>query len=308
MQVRGAGMWYSELRGSGGKGGLYANGNNIMIADLTLSSDSLRRKDADDNAALEGNFGTNSLVQNIWVEHMKVGLWLTANTDGLYVVGARIRDTWADGVNLYGAVRNTTISHTNTRNTGDDNMAIWSNGAASSNNTLRFNTNQLPVLANNFAVYGGADHKIFDNIGSDTVTSGSGIQLSTRFSPTPFSGTTQVRRNTLNRTGSYDAGWATTFGGLWIYAEGQAINSAIVIDTLDLNNSSYDGVLMSYNQSIGNLTMNNVKIATAGNYGLNMSVTGTGNFSNVVVTGTGLGGLNNGAGYNIVRGSGNSGW
>lgn len=308
VQVRGAGMWYSELRGRGGKGGLYANGSNITVADLMLTSDSLMRKDAEDHAGLEGNFGTGSLVQNIWVRHMKVGLWLGANNNGVYIVNGRVRNTWADGVNFSGGVRNSAVSHFNFRSTGDDCMAMWSNGAANVNNRFRFNTAQVPVLANTFAVYGGQDNQILDNVGSDTVTSGAGIQISTRFNPTPFAGTTQVRRNTLHRTGSYDYNWNTSFGALWLYAEGQAINAPLVVDTLEANNSSYDGVLMSFNQNIGNLTMNNVRVNGAGNYGLNMLVTGQGTFSNVVVSGTGLGGLNNAYGFSIVRGAGNSGW
>lgn len=308
VQVRGAGMWYSELHGINGKGGFYANGNNVTVADLTLTSDSLVRKDADDNPGLEGNFGAGSLIQNVWVEHMKVGMWLGSGNDGLYIVGGRVRDTWADGVNFSGGVRNSTVSHFNFRNTGDDCMAMWSNGAANVNDTFRFNTAQVPVLANNFAVYGGQDNKVLDNIGSDTVTSGAGIQVSTRFSPTPFAGTTQVRRNTLDRTGSWDANWSTSFGALWLYAEGQAINAPLVVDTLDLNDSPYDGVLMSFNQNIGNLTMNGVRVNKAGNYGLDIVVTGQGTFSNVVVNNAGLGGLNNAYGFNLVRGSGNSGW
>jgi hypothetical protein len=301
-------MWYSELHGINGKGGFYGNGNNVTVADLTLTSDALVRNDAADNPGLEGNFGTGSLIQNVWVEHMKVGMWLGSGNDGLYIVNGRVRDTWADGVNFSGGVRNSTVSHFNFRNTGDDCMAMWSNGAANVNDTFRFNTAQVPVLANNFAVYGGQDNKILDNVGSDTVTSGAGIQVSTRFNPTSFAGTTQVRRNTLDRTGSYDTNWSTSFGALWLYAEGRAIDAPLVVDTLDLNDSPYDGVLMSFNQNIGNLTMNNVRVNKAGNYGLDMVVTGRGTFSNVVVNNTGLGGLNNAYGYNIVRGSGNSGW
>lgn len=308
VQVRGAGMWYTEVHGVGGKGGFMGNGNNITVADLTLTSDSLRRKDADDNPGLEGNFGTNSLIQNVWVEHMKVGMWLGSNNDGLYIVSGRVRDTWADGVNFSGGVRNSTVSHFNFRNTGDDCMAMWSNGRANVNDTFRFNTAQVPVLANNFAIYGGQDNKILDNNGNDTVLSGAGIQVSTRFGATPFAGTTQVRRNTLNRTGSYDTNWSTSFGALWLYAEGQAINAPLVVDTVDVNDSPYDGVLMSYNQNIGSLTMSDVRINKTGNYGLDMVVTGKGTFSNVTVSGAGSGGLNNAQGFNIVRGSGNSGW
>ena len=308
VQLRGAGMWHTTLHGINGKGGLLGRGNNITVADLTLTSDALVRKDADDNPGFEGDFGSGSLIQNVWIEHMKVGVWLGSGNDGLFIVNSRIRDTWADGINFSGGVRNTTASHVSLRNTGDDAMAMWSHGAANVANSFRYNTVQVPTLANAFALYGGQANKILDNIGSDTVVSAAGIAISTRFSPTPFAGTTEVRRNTLTRTGGFDPGWNTTFGALWIYAEGMPINAPIVIDTLELNNSNYDGVLFSYNQAITKLTMNNVTINGAGGYGLNFAASGEATFSNVMVSNAIQGALNNPTHFTITRGAGNSGW
>ena len=307
VHIRGAGMWYSTLHGINGKGGFRAQGNNITIADLFLDSDSIVRKDAEDNPGFEGNFGTGSLIQNVWVEHMKVGLWVV-DGNGLFVVNGRVRDTWADGVNFAGGMKNSTLSQFNFRNTGDDNLAMWSNGTANENNTFRYNYAQLPVLANTFALYGGKDNKVLDNIAADTVVSASGIQISTRFGATSFAGTTEAKRNTLNRTGGFDPGWNTTFGGLWVYAEGQAISSPVVIDNVDINDSTYDGFLLSYNQNITNLSVTNVNINGAGAYGINVAVNGSATFSNVKVKDTVLSALNNTWQFVITRGDGNTGW
>ncbi len=308
LQIRGAGMWYTTLQGSNGQGGFFVTGGNTVLADMSVVSDSFVRNDGGDAAAFEGNFGTGSLVQNVWVEHMKVGFWLSSGTDGLFIVNSRIRDTWADGVNLSGGVKNSQVSNMNIRNTGDDAMAMWSNGSANVNNSFRFDTAQFPALANTFAIYGGQDNKIFDCIGSDTVTASAGINISNRFGGTAFAGTTEVRRNTLNRTGGWEPNWNTSFGGLWIYAENNGINSQVIVDTLVINNSTYDGIKFSYNQNISPFTMNNVQVNGTGTYGLFFDgVTGTGNFSNVTVTGAASGGLHNST-YTIVRGSGNSGW
>ena len=310
IQIRGAGMWHTTLQGTNGKGGFYGVGGNVRIFDLTIAGDSLYRNDSADHAAFEGNFGAGSLIQNVWVEHTKVGYWINQGTDGLYVIGGRVRDTWADGVNLYGGVKNTTFSHMNVRNTGDDAFAMWSSGSANENNAFRYNTAQVPVLANTFAIYGGKDNKILDNIGADTVTASAGIAVSTRFNPVGFSGTTEVRRNTLNRTGGWEPNWSTSFGGLWIYAEGQSITAPIIVEDLEINGSTYEGVKFSYNQTISNVTFNRVQINGAGTYGLNFdNVYGTGTFNDVTVTGAASGGLNNpGNQYTIVRGPGNSGW
>ncbi|MFC4101251.1 carbohydrate-binding protein [Paenibacillus xanthanilyticus] len=310
VHVRGAGMWHTNLQGTGGKGGFYGTGSSVKVTDLAITGDSLYRNDSADHAAFEGNFGTGSLIQNVWVEHTKVGYWIQSGTDGLFVAGGRVRNTWADGVNLHGGVRNTTISHLSVRNTGDDAFAMWSDGSANENCAFRYNTAQVPVLANTFALYGGKDNKILDNIGSDTVTASSGIVVSTRFNAVAFSGTTEVKRNTLNRTGGWEPNWNTSFGGLWIYAENQSITAPVVVDTLELNGSTYEGIKLSYNQTISNITFNNVKINSAGTYGLVFDgVNGTGNFSNVTVTGAASGGLlNPNNQYTIVRGAGNSGW
>jgi hypothetical protein len=281
---------------------------------MTVMSDSAFRNDCCDAAGFEGNFGTGSLIQNVWVEHMKVGFWLNAGTDGLYVVNGRVRDTWADGFNLYSGVKNTTISHFNVRSTGDDAMAMWSQrgGNINANDSFRFNTAQMPALANCFAVYGGQNNKVLDNIGADTISASAGIAISIRQDfpggTEDFSGTTEVRRNTLNRTGGWEPNWNTSFGGLWIYADQHPISAPIIIDSLILNSSTYEGILLSYGQSITNLTVSNVQINGAGTYGLNFNnVTGSGNFSNVTVSGATSGGLSNST-YTIVRGSGNSGW
>jgi hypothetical protein len=308
IQIRGAGMWYTTLQGSNGQGGFYVTGGNTTIADMSVVSDSFVRNDGGDAAAFEGNFGTGSLVQNVWVEHMKVGFWLSSGTDGLFMVNGRIRDTWADGINMSGGVKNSQISHFNIRNTGDDAMAMWSNGQSNVNNAFRFDTAQFPALANTFAIYGGQDNKILDSIGSDTVTASAGINISTRFGASVFAGTTEVKRNTLNRTGGWEPNWNTGFGGLWIYAENSGINSLVAVDSVVINNSTYDGIKFSYNQNISPFTMNNVQVNGAGGYGLLFDgATGSGNFSNVTVTGAASGGLSNTT-YTIVRGSGNSGW
>jgi len=83
--VRGAGQWHTTVRGANGKGGFFATGSNVQLADLTIAGDVRYRDDANFDAALEGNFGTGSLLHNLWVEHTKVGLWASSGTDGLYV-------------------------------------------------------------------------------------------------------------------------------------------------------------------------------------------------------------------------------
>jgi hypothetical protein len=308
IHIRGAGMWHTVLQTLSGKGGMVGKGvGNVTIADLQIRGERTFRNDTED-AALGGDFGKGSLVQNVWIEHMKVGFWLGGG-DGLYIVNGRIRNTWADGINFAGGVKNTMASHIDLRNTGDDALAMWSVDAVNVNNAYRYNTVSNPILANCFAIYGGQDNKILDNIASDTLYAPAGIAISNRFEPTPFMGVTEVRRNTINRAGGWEPTYNYNVGAVWIFADKSAINGTILIDTLDINDSPSDAIFVSNNRAVTDLRVNNVRINGAGRHGMYFNVTGTGTFNNVTVEGTQSGALNNvNSGFVITRGEGNSGW
>jgi hypothetical protein len=310
VAIRGAGPWYTILKGVNGKGGFFATGANVQISDLAVSGDSTYRNDSGDDAAFEGNFGTGSLLQNVLIFHSKVGLWADNGTDGLYVVGCRIRDTYADGVNLHGNVKNTRIDQSSVRNTGDDALAMWSDGAAVTNSAFTYNTLQLPMLANTAAIYGGNSNRITDNVMYDTVTASAGITVGTRFNPVPLSGTTVVARNTLTRTGGYEPNWGSQLGALWIYADTADITTPIQVTDTTINDSTYQGILMSWGRTITATSFDNVTVANTGTYGIVIdNLSGSATFSNTKVTGAPSGGLNNTSStFTVIRGSGNSGF
>ncbi|MEV0565157.1 CBM35 domain-containing protein [Dactylosporangium sp. NPDC050588] len=308
VTVRGAGMWHTTVRGANGKGGFFATGPRVQLADFTIAGDVRYRDDTNFDAALEGNFGTGSLLHNLWIEHTKVGLWASSGTDGLYAAGLRIRDTFADGVNLNGDLRNTRVDQSVLRNTGDDALAMWSNSAPVTNSAFTFNTAQLPMLANTAAIYGGRELRIEDNLFSDTVYASSGIAVSTWHGAQPFAGTTSVQRNTLTRTGGYERNWGSSIGALWFYAEARDITTPVLVRDVDILDSSYQGLLFSWQRVVSNVTFDHVRIAGAGTYGIEINVTGSATFNYVTVSGAASGGLLNNTGYTLVRGPGNSGF
>ncbi|MDG4803752.1 CBM35 domain-containing protein [Micromonospora sp. WMMD980] len=310
VTIRGAGPWHTTLMGTNGKGGFFATGGNVQIFDLAISGDSTVRNDGGDDAAFEGNFGAGSMLQNILVFHSKVGLWADDGTDGLYVIGMRIRDTYADGVNLNGSVRNTRIDQSSVRNTGDDALAMWSEGSPVTNSAFTFNTLQLPMLANTVGVYGGTSNRVTDNLMSDTVVASAGIAVGTRFAPVPLSGTTVIARNTLTRTGGLEPNWNAQLGALWVYADTADITAPIQITDTTIRDSTYAGVLMSWGRTITGTTFDRVTIENTGTYGIVIdNVTGSATFSNTRVSGTPSGGLSNpGSTFTIYRGAGNSGF
>ena len=308
VKIFGAGPWYSIIQGSAAKGGFFATGSNVTIADLAIFGDVRVRDDNGSDAGLEGNFGTGSVLQNLWLEHVKVGLWADSGTDGLYVVGTRIRDTFADGVNLHANVLNTRVDQSAIRNTGDDALAMFSQGSSVTNGAFTFNTVQCPALANGVGIYGGTGNRAEDNFIADTVTAGSGIAVGNRFSPVALAGTTSIQRNTLVRTSSFEPNWGSALGALWIYADTGDIAAPIAVADMTITDSTYQAILLSFQKSITQLSFDHVTVNGAGTYGFELNATGSATVSNTTVTGAAAGGLTNPGGYTLVRGPGNSGF
>ncbi|THA66518.1 carbohydrate-binding protein, partial [Streptomyces sp. A0958] len=307
VKLRGAGVWHTVLRGTGLKGGLFGQGGTSSIEGLMIDGQNTVRDDAGGQAAIEGDFGTGSVIKNVWIQHTKVGLWISSPTDGLKASDLRIRNTYADGVNLHGAVKNTVVSNSSIRGTGDDAMAMWSDGATVTNSVFRNNTVQLPTLANGAAVYGGSGNSVENNLISDTVVAASGIAVSTRFGE-PFSGTTTVSGNILRRTGSMEVNWNTKLGALWVYADQSDINQPVVLKNNTVEDSTFSGLLVSWQKQISDLRVDGLTIDKAGHHGIEVYASGKGTFANTKITNAADGALDVAGGFTIQRGSGNSGW
>ena len=308
VTIRGAGPWSSILRGANGKGGFNGTGDGVQLLDFAILGDVRYRDDQNFDAGLDGQIGRGSLVQNVWFEHTKVGIWLHAPTQGAYLVGCRIHDTFADGINLNGGTRDTAAEHVHIRNTGDDAFAIFANASGTNGNRFKLDSASAPTLANGFAIYGGSDNGIEDSDAADTVTASAGIAVSTRFAPTPLGGTTRVLRSTVTRTGGHEPNWNSNFGGLWIYADTSDISSPVVVRDVTISDSTYQGILVSFDKSITNLVFDGVTIAGAGTYGIEIAATGGATFDGVTVSGATSGGATIASGFTVTKGAGNSGW
>lgn len=285
VTVRGAGPWYSVVAGRDGKGGFYAQGSGVTIADLMVDGDVRYRDDARFDAALEGSFGQGSLVQNVWISHTKVGLWADTGTDGLYALGLRVRDTFADGVHLHGRVADTRVEHTTVRNTGDDAMAMWSSGGAVTRSSFVRSTVTSPLLGNGAAIYGGDSNRVSGLVVRDTLTAAAGVAVSTRFNPVPFSGTTVVEDSTLIRTGGWEPNWSTSFGGIWVFADTSHITTPVVIRSTEILDSTYEGLLVSGSHWVNDLRVSDTRIERTGSYGVAARLGGDHRFSDVRVSG-----------------------
>ncbi|MDI4644047.1 S-layer homology domain-containing protein [Cohnella hashimotonis] len=308
IQIRGAGMWHTQLTGAKFVG----RGDDIGVYDLLIDGDINVRDDEAITNAFHGGFGPGSVLQNVWIEHTKAGLWLTkvkdgeAYTHGLHMVGLRMRNLMADGINFSVGTKDSMLEQSDVRYPGDDGIAMWStDGLSSVNNTARFNTVSLPWLANNIAVFGGTDNRIQDNVAKDTIINGSGITVSTRFNPLPFAGMTVVERNTLIRTGSYDTGLQTNLGAIWLFADTKNMTGDIVIRDNTAMDSTYAGVVVNGTQAVkgGRLLLQNLVLDGAGTAGVQVAqaVTGAAEIDNVIVRGAKIADVSNASAGFVLR-------
>ena len=274
--IRGAGPWYSVLRGMGA--GFMIKANDVSFYDFSLIGEETARNDALGRAGFENSDNTNSArnvtIQNIWMEHLKVGVWVY-RMNAMLVTGCRIRNTFADGINLCAGSAGNILEQNAIRNTGDDSIALWSWTVFRRNdadNRIRFNTAGLQWLANNVAVYGGQDNEITDNILHDTVAFGAGIAVSAAHDPVDFRGTVTAKRNTLLRCGGHEYNFDQDFGAIWILPL-KEMDVSITLADNDIIDSSYQGISVLGGlggHAVKEIIVENNSIDTCGTWGINI--------------------------------------
>ncbi|WIX83125.1 discoidin domain-containing protein [Amycolatopsis carbonis] len=329
VTIRGAGPWYSELHGT--RAGIFGKGEpascatptypgnaavpgsstNVGLYDFAIIGDVQARVDCDQSNAIGGALGGGSVVQNLWLQHTKVGLWLDGPFDGLTVRGNRVLDQTADGLNLHQGISNTMVTNNFLRNTGDDGLAMWAEHDADHHNTFSFNTVLLPILANNIAIYGGHDNTVSDNVVADNQDQGGAINVANRFSAVPLSGTTTVTRNTAIRTGVLDSNWQFGVGALWFDGRDSAITGRIDVVDNDLLDNNYEGVQF-IDGATTDVHFDGLRITGAGTFAWQLQSKPSGTVKNVVATNVGRAGVYNCMGPDALTGladqGGNSGW
>ncbi|WIY06852.1 glycosyl hydrolase family 28-related protein [Amycolatopsis mongoliensis] len=329
VTIRGAGPWYSVLTGP--RAGIFGKGepascgtstypgnaaipgtsSAVKLYDFAIIGQVDARVDCDQSNAIGGALGGGSVVQNLWLQHTKVGLWLDGPFDGLTVSGNRILDQTADGLNLHQGISNVTVTNNFLRNTGDDGLAMWSEHDADHHNTFSFNTVLLPILANNIAIYGGHDNTVSDNVVADNQDQGGGIHIANRFSAVPLSGTTTVARTTAIRTGVLDSNWQFGVGALWFDGRDSAITGRVDVTDLDLQDNNYEAIQF-IDSATTDVHFTNVRITGAGTFAWQIQAKPTGSVKNVVASGIGRAGVYNCMGPDAMAGladqGGNSGW
>ena len=321
VTLTGAGEWYSVLGGN--DVGVYGNlppnpSTNVHLSNFAIFGQVTDRVDSADVNGIGGGL-QDSTISDVWIQHVKAGIWMTGPFTNLKINDVRIQDTTADGINFDGGITHSSVTNTYVRNTGDDGLALWSSGAADSGDSFSRDTVVLPILANNFAIYGGSDNAITNDYATDTITQGGGIQVGNRFSAVPLSGTTTIDNNTLVRTGTLDPNWKFGVGAIWFYAsDGENMTGTINVDHNTVLDSPYDafGFVGDYipnatppAYAITNVHINDAIVRNVGTFVFQLQSAGSATVSNVTATGVGLDGQMACAyGITVTQGSGNSGW
>ncbi|MEU4294897.1 CARDB domain-containing protein [Kribbella sp. NPDC026596] len=316
--IRGAGMWYSQLystiepQNAGGINHPH-EGNfgfdidkNVQLSDLAIfGSGRIRGGDgnAEGGVALNGRFGPGTKINNVWIEHSNVGVWvgrdydnipeLWGPADGLEFSGMRIRDTYADGINFSNGTRNSKVFNSSFRTTGDDALAVWANKYVKDqsidighDNSFTNNTVQLPWRANGIAIYGGYGNKIENNRIYDTMNY-PGIMLATDHDPLPFSGTTLIANNALYRCGGAFWNEDQEFGAITLFPSNLPIPGVTIRDT-EIYDSTYDGIqFKTGGGEMPNVALTNLRIDKSNNGSGILAMggaRGSANLSNVTIT------------------------
>ncbi|HLV99965.1 MAG TPA: right-handed parallel beta-helix repeat-containing protein [Ktedonobacterales bacterium] len=312
VTLAGAGPWYSVLTGAGV--GVYGQATphpsqNVHLTDFAIFGQVMNRDDTADLSGIGGALGGGSVVSDIWIEHTKVGIWLDGPFDGLVITHCRIRDLTADGINFHDGVTHATVEQTEVRNTGDDGLAMWSEHNADANDAFLSNTVQLPILANDIAIYGGTNNRVSNNLVADSVTQGGGIHVANRFNAVPLSGTTTITNNTLIRAGCFDPNFAFGDGALWFYAVDEAMSGKVVVSQ-NVIDDSVNEAIQFLGVGVTNISLDHIAINGAGTFAVQEQSPGSASFSYVTASGLGAssGIYNCGDAFTIAQGSGNMGW
>jgi hypothetical protein len=338
VTIEGAGNWYTIVKGrsvslpepapdgsthtSVGFYGKEGGSRNVHLSGFAIQGDVRERIDTDQINGIGGAM-SDSTIKGLHIQHTKVGLWFDGPMSNVRVENNIVVDQIADALNFHIGVTGSVVRNNFIRNTGDDGLAMWSEGTANAGNTFDRNTVQTPVLANGIAIYGGQDNTVSNNLIADPIREGSAIHAGSRFGAVPFTGTLKITNNTTVRAGTYELNWNIGLGAIWIYALDRSIDADIQVTGDHYLDSTYNAIMMVSEWSVKDLYsipdvhFKDVKIDGTGTSVLSARVAGGASFENVDARNVGAVGVNNcgsfgftpaGSEFSVTDRGGNDGW
>ncbi|MEV1058397.1 glycosyl hydrolase family 28-related protein [Micromonospora chalcea] len=317
VTIAGAGSWYTIVRGREvtldtpapdgsrhtgvgfyGRDAADGGSSDVHLSGFAIEGDVRERIDTDQVNAIGGALN-HSTIDGLYLHHTKVGMWFDGPMTGLRVTNTVIADQIADGLNFHTGVTRSSVTNSVVRNSGDDALAMWSEGTANASNTFAYNTVQSPVLANGIALYGGADLTVAHNLVADPVREGSAIQVGSRFGAEPFTGRLRITGNTTVRAGTYDLNWNIGLGAIWFYALDRSIDADILVSGDAYLDSTYNAIMLVSDWPvkdivrIDNVRFRDIRVDGAGTSVVSARTAGGASFANVDARNVGAVGVNN---------------
>jgi len=340
-EIIGAGPWHTKLVAPqdqtntdvGFNIGPSANGS--VIKDLSAWGNYVHRVDGP-GKFIDGNGMQHVTVENVWVEHF-VCLYWGVNASHNTFRNNRIKNMFADGINMTNGSSYNVLDNNYARATGDDAFALFSAiDAGGTSNVGNLYTNLTAVLVRRaaaFAVYGGSGN-LFQNLyAADTLTY-PGITISSLSfnyhtlgfgdEDTVFDGITLERTggDFWNSPGADDKiNDRQNFAAIWFYSGDRTFKN-IVVKNVDIRDPVYFGLMFQtmHPQKIPmqNVRLENINIYNPPRYGIKLVVkseegqgppVGSASFTNVKVYNPGLAAIYGEAQspeFQVIRVSGNN--
>ena len=319
--IQGAGMWHTNLyfgNDNFRSGAICGNASNIRISDVYINGKNNRRlglKDKDgnfvytcnygwnnhvlyqDQKGICGNFGNNSVIENVWVEHFECGIWVAPyawvegkemlwttpegfvldscgaeaekeRTTNLRVSNVRLRNQYADGVNFSEGTSFSVFEHSNVRNCGDDGIASWSQKDAGKKtppnrgNIFRFNTVELGWRAGAIGIFGGSGHQIYNCYVGEHILS-AGIRFTADFPGHPLDTNPEnamtVKNCVIYKCGTKADLFNNWLGAIDIHGSTRYPLNNIWFENIKIINPQTEGIHI-WSGNINNITFKNVDI------------------------------------------------
>ncbi|OLF12713.1 glycosyl hydrolase [Actinophytocola xinjiangensis] len=257
VRVIGAGPWYTRFHAPASQEnsdvGFRAEGsaNGSVFSGFAFFGNYTIRQDGPGKVF---DFGTHSgsTISNIWAEHFVCLFW-GMNTDNMTIRDNRIRNIFADAVNMTNGSSGNLVANNESRASGDDSFALFNaqdgGGGEVTGNVYENLTSILTWRAAGIAVYGGYNN-VFRNIYVADTLVYSGITISSLDFGIPMNGfgadpPTTFENISIVRAGGHFWG-AQTFPGIWVFSASK-IFQGIRVSDVDIVDPTYSGIMFQTN-------------------------------------------------------------
>ncbi|ONI78881.1 glycosyl hydrolase [Actinosynnema sp. ALI-1.44] len=252
VQVAGAGPWFSRFLAPGNQEGtdigfrVDAAAGASQFSGFAYFGNYVNRIDGP-GKVFDANGVSGLTIDNVWTEHMVCLFW-GANVQNLTITNSRIRNMWADGINMTNGSRNNRLSNIDARSTGDDSFALFAatdaGGSGQSGNVYENLSSTTTWRAAGLAVYGGQNNTFRNLYIADTLTY-SGVTISSLDFGYPMEGfgpgVTSFENISLVRAGGHFWG-AQTFGAIWMFSASKTYRG-IRVSHVDIVDPTYSGIM-----------------------------------------------------------------